>query len=111
MAHPYGRADSGYALRPASGLVFFHHARTALVRVGVALRHAAGSCAWLDGAERSGVAGGSADVDCVRRLVLADARARNWSADGSAAVAAGAGRVQHSCVCAGASREFVVYGV
>ena len=57
------------------------------------------------------MASGSADVDCVRRLVLADVGARNRIAGGSVAVAAGAGRVEHSCVCAAAYRELVVHAV
>src|SRR5882757_3847449 len=104
MAYPRRRADSAYALCAASGFVLRHYERPALVRLGVDVRRAARGSSRLDGTERSSVAGSAADVDHVCACVLAVAGAWNRIAGSDAALAAGAGGVEHSCICAAAHR-------
>src|ERR1700704_6329376 len=55
MAYPNRRADSGDALASPHRSVFFHHARSALVCVGVVVRHPAWNSAPGLRTERSGL--------------------------------------------------------
>src|SRR5260370_6069303 len=100
MAHPNRRADSGDSLSSAYRSAFFHHAGPALVCLGVAVRHTTRDSAPGMRTERSGLAVLPAGSGDLRAAAFAIDEARDGSAAGGLADAAGGGRRDYSFVCA-----------
>src|SRR5208282_2604031 len=105
VAHPKRRADSGGALASAQRSVFFHHARSALVCLGVAVRHPArGSPPGLR-TQRSGLVVRLIGGRDFRAAALATAAGWDRSAPGDPAAVAGRGRCGNSSLRAPAHCE------
>src|SRR6266436_9485830 len=102
MAHSNRRANSGDALSPPHRPVFFHYARSALVCLGVAVRHIAWDSAPGLRTERSGLVVRLVGGCDFRAAAFAIAATRNWSAAGNRADAAGGGCFGDSSVRASA---------
>src|ERR1700674_597534 len=109
MAYPNRRTDSVDALPSSHRSVFFHHARSALVRVGMAVRHSARNSAPGLRTERSGLVVrlvGGCDF-CAAAFAVAATRDR--SAAGDCADAAGDGRFDDSSLRAPAHSELAFF--
>src|SRR5260370_39594631 len=102
MAHTNRRADSGDALSSAHRSVFFNHARATLVCLGVAVRHTTRDSAPGMRTERSGLAVLPAGSGDLRAAAFAIDEARDGSAAGGLAGAAGGGWRCCSFICAAA---------
>src|SRR6202158_4330254 len=89
VAYPNRRADSGDALPSPHRSVFFHHARAALVGVGMVVRHPARDSASGWRAGRSGLVVRFAGGCDFRPATFATAEARHRAAAGDRAEAAG----------------------
>src|SRR5450631_763007 len=96
MAYPNRRTDSGDARPSPHRSVFFHHARSALVCLGVAVRHPAGDSAPGLRIERSGLAVRLAGRCDLRAAAFATTEARYWFAAGGRPDDAGTGRFDDS---------------
>src|SRR5882762_11559071 len=105
MAHPNRRADSGDALPSPHRSVFFHHARSALVCMGVAVRHPARNSAPGLRTEWSSLVVRLIRGRDFRAAALTTAKARNRSAAGNRADVAGGGHFDDSSVRAPAHCE------
>src|SRR6266478_969541 len=102
MAYPNRRIDSGDALPSPHRSVFFHHARSALVCLGVVVRHSARDSAPGLRTERSGLVVRLIGGCDFRAAAFAIAATRNWAAAGDCADAAGGGCFGDSSVRASA---------
>ena len=105
MAYPERRADSGDPLASSHRSVFFHHARSALVFLGVVVRRSPRDSAPGLRTERSRLAVRLAGSRDVRVAALAIAAARDRSAAGDRADAVGGGGFDHSSLRAPAHCE------
>src|SRR5208337_2902637 len=109
MAHPNRRADSRDALPSPHRSVFFHHARSALVCLGVAVRHTARDPAPRLRTERSGLVVRLAGGCDFRAAAFAIAPARDRPAAGNRTDAAGGGSFDDSSLRAPAHCELAFF--
>src|ERR1700687_6292369 len=109
VAYPNRRADSSDALPSPHRSVFFHHARSALVCLGVVVRHTARDSAPGLRTERSGLVVRRAGRCDFRAAAFATAAARDRAAAGNRAHAAGGGRCDDSSVRAPAHCELAFF--
>src|SRR6202521_43975 len=109
MAHSNRRTDSGHALPSPHRSVFFHHARSALVCVGMVVRHPARNSAPGWRTERSGLVVWLVGGCDFRAAIFATAATRDRPAAGDRADAAGGGRFDDSSVRASAHCELVFF--
>ena len=109
MAYPHRRADSGDALASSHRPVFFHHARSALVCLGMVVRHTARDSAPRLRTEWSGLAVRSAGGRDFRDAAFAIAAARDRPAAGDRADAAGGGGLDDSSLRAPAHCELAFF--
>src|SRR5271157_2368445 len=109
MAYPNRRADSNDALPSPHRSVFFHHARPALVCLGVVVRHSARRSASSLRTERSGLVVRLAGRREFRAAAFATAAARDRSAAGDRADVAGGGRLGDSSLRAPAHCELAFF--
>src|ERR1700674_5575611 len=109
MAYPNRRTDSVDALPSSHRSVLFHHAGSALVCVGMAVRNTARDSALGLWTERSGLVVRLAGGCDFRAPAFATAAARDRSAAGNRADAAGGGRFDDSSVRASAHCELAFF--
>src|ERR1017187_3866814 len=108
MAHSNRRADSGDTDSSPHRSLFFHHARPALVCVGVAVRPAARDPPQRLWAQRGGLAMRLARGWDSSPAAFATAAARDRPAAGNRTDAVGGGCGRNSFVCAPAHRELAL---
>src|SRR5437660_4873038 len=109
MAHSNRRADSGDALPTPHRSVFFHYARSALVCLGMVVRHTALNSAPGLRTERGGLVVRPIGGCDFRAAAFAIAATWNWSAAGDCADAAGGGCFGDSSVRASAHCELAFF--
>ena len=109
MAHPNRRADSGDAHDSSHRSVFFHHAGSAVVCLGMVVRPGARDPPPGLRTERSGLVVRSAGRRDFRTAAFATAGARHRPAIGSSADAGGGGRFDDSSLRASAYCELALF--
>src|SRR5208282_2121152 len=109
MAYPHRRADSRDPLPSPHRFVFLHHARPALVCLGVAVRHSDRDSRPRLRIEWSGLAWRLAGGRDLRDAAFAIAAARDRSAAGDPAHATGGGRIDDSYLRASAHCELAFF--